>query len=625
MTDVPLRSIVDTATDGVAIYSPVRDADGVIVDFRYEYINPVGAEIIKFRPDELLGRGLVEVSPAARSSGLFDRYVEAFEGEPFVDQVEYRSDRASGHFAIRVGEVDGHLVLRYRDVTESVELEASARSMGERLEDIVSNMSDAMVVLDRDWRFAYLNRETEEVLGRPREELLGADVWEAFPHLSGSVFETVYRRVVETGVAESFEAYYPAPLDTWYSVRAHPGKEGLTVFFQDIGPQRLMQQRLQQAQRLESIATLAGGIAHDFNNLLTVMSGHLALLREDLPADHPNRIDVDAVWDATARASDLTRQMLTFSRRQVLRPKLVDLNELVRHATPHIRRLLSDVHGLATVLHPEPVMVEVDPVEFDNGLMAVTSNAIDAMTPDGHLTLETGLAHFADPLTAVGRELEPGWYGVVSVSDDGAGMDAEVLQHAFEPFFTTKRPGHGTGLGLAVVHGMARQIGGDVTIYSEPGIGTTVRIYLPRAADDLPEPDDEPTELPWGVGGDETVLVVDDDDRVRELVERVLSDSGYRVVTASDSTTALQALERVGGTVQLVITDVIMPGGSGHDLALEVERRYGSVPVLYVSGYTENSVIRHGIPVGDVEFLAKPFAPTELASVVRRLLDTDAE
>ena len=621
MPELVFRSLVDTATDGVAIFSPVRDDAGAVVDFRYEYVNPAGAEIIRFDPGEVLGRGLVEVSPAVVDTGLFARYVEALDGEAFVDRVEYRSERASGYFAVRVGAVDGHLVVRYRDVTESVELEASSRTVQQKLESLVESISDAFVLLDHDWRFAYLNLAAESVLGVTRDDLLGRDVWEAFPHLLGTEFEAVYRRVAATGEPETFEAYYPEPLDTWFSVRAHAGPDGLSVLFQDIGPQRRMQQRLQQAQRLESIATLTGGIAHDFNNLLTVMSGHVGLLGEDLPHDHPNRVDVDAIAEATRRANDLTRQLLTFSRRQILHPKLVDLNETLRRGAPLVRRMLSDAHGFVTVLHPEPVMVEVDPVEFDAALLAVVSNAVDAMGSVGTLTLETHLVRLADPAAMIERDLEPGWFAVVSVSDDGAGMTPEVLQRSFEPFFTTKPPGHGTGLGLAVVHGMARQVGGDLTIYSEPGVGTTVRLYLPRAVDDLPEPDDEANAVPWGRGGDETILLADDDDAVRDLIERVLTESGYRVIAASDSASALQALERHADEVRLLVTDVIMPGGSGHDLAVEVQRRHGPLPVLYVSGYTENSVIRHGIPVGEVEFLAKPFAPAELASAVRRVLD----
>jgi PAS domain S-box-containing protein len=622
--ELPFTQIAELAPDGLAIFSPVRDDAGTVVDFRYEWVNRPGAAALG-RDDvgEVVGRTLVELKAAERGPALVDRYRAAYDAPPFAEQVVYRYDQRSGHFALHLTRIGEHLVMRTRDITDSVELASESRALLEQLERTFEHISDAVMILDHDWRFQFLNAQAERVLGRTRDELLGRDVWVEFPAAVGTDFEIVYRRVAETGQSESFEAYYPEPLETWYAVRAHAHPDGVAVFFEDVGPRRRMQERLQQAQRLESIATLAGGIAHDFNNLITVMNGHLALLREDLADDHPNRLDVEAIGEAAARAAELTRQMLTFSRRQILRPKLVDLNELLRREVPLVRRMLTDAHGLVTVLHREPVMVEVDPAEFDAALMAIVANAIDAMDPDGTLTLETSLVevnarHPISPL------VESGWFAVVAVSDDGRGMEPEVLQRAFEPFFTTKSAGHGTGLGLSVAHGMARQLGGDVTIYSEPGVGTTVRIYLPRSADDVPDPDDEPTVLPWGTGGDETVLVVDDNDSVRELIERVLSDSGYRVVAANDRGSALQVLERLGGAVDLLVTDVIMPGGSGHDLAVEVEQRHGPIPVLYVSGYTENSVIRHGIPVGDVEFLAKPFAPTELASAVRRVLDSTA-
>ncbi|MGY6499704.1 MAG: PAS domain-containing protein [Acidimicrobiales bacterium] len=615
------RAIVDSATDGVAVFEPRLAADGAVEDFVYRYVNPRGVEILGFPESEVLGRGMLEVSPVVGTSGLFGRYVTAYAGEPLADTVEYRSDRASGWFAVRAGAVAGHLVLRYRDVTAAVELEQAEQESRTRIEEILASISDAFLTFDHEWRFAYVNDEACRVLGRSRDDLVGQSAFDMFPDADN--FERMYRLAADTGQPVTFDEYYPEPLDTWYSVRAYPGQGGVSVFFRDVGQQRRLQARLAQAQRLDSIATLAGGIAHDFNNLLTVVGGHVSLLDEDLGDDHPNRVDVDAIVASVQRATELTRQMLTFSRRQVIRPRVLDLNDLIDAAAPLIRRLLRPGHELHVLEGSDPVMVEIDASEFDHAVMALVDNAIDAMGPTGRLTIETAMVELGPDYVEQVSELAPGWYGVVSVSDDGDGMPAEVLSRALEPFFTTRPAGQGTGLGLSAVHGMARQVGGHVTIYSEEGVGTTVRVYLPRAGIDVPDPpdDDAAAASTSDLRGDETILVADDNASVRQLIERVLSEHGYRVVVASGPDEALEVIDAGAESIDLLLTDVVMPGRTGHELAEAVVERLGPIPTLYVSGYTENSVIRHGVPVGDVEFLAKPFAPSDLVATVRRVLD----
>ncbi|MDZ7678629.1 MAG: PAS domain-containing protein [Acidimicrobiales bacterium] len=620
------RQLGDTANDGVMILEPRVDDAGSIDELLIRYLNPSGARTIGFGDEsQWRDRGLVEVIPENRASGLLDWYIDVFHaGDDRVQTVEFTSEspQFGGTYALRANRVGDHLAVRFRDITEQLALEAAEQRARRRLEATLESISDAFFVLDHDWRFAYVNDEACRVLGHEREELLDRVVWEAFPAAIGSEFETNYRRVADEQVPVTFDTYYPEPLDTWYAVRAYPSDEGVTVFFQDIGPQRKLQERLSQAQRVESVATLAGGIAHDFNNLLTVIAGHCALLADDLGDDHPNRVDVEAIRDAGERAGELTRQLLTFSRRQIIRPRVVDLNELIGSLEPLIRRVLPDEVELAMSWRPEPVLVEADRAEFHQALTGVVANAVEAMPGGGHLVVEIAAAELAESYTDQVPDLGPGWFGVVSVSDDGIGMDPEVLARSVEPFFTTKPPGVGTGLGLASVHGMVMQVGGHVSLYSEPGVGTTVRIYLPLSEHVVPDPalidDGDHAE---GIGGDEAVLVVDDNDSVRAFTARVLREHGYRVQTAADMDEALEVLRAGDEPVRLLVTDVVMPGGSGHDLAVAADEMMPGLAVLYVSGYTENSVIRHGVPTAEVEFLAKPFAPAELARRVRRILD----
>lgn len=620
------RALGDSANDGVMITAPIRGGDGHVDGLIIRYLNPAGAAIIGLGDAEnWQDRDLLDLVPENRTSGAIQWYGWVFD-KVFDDYVEIEFDSAStgarGTYALRATRVGELLAIRFRDMTEQLAAEAEADRYRQKLEATLESISDSFYVLDHDWRFSYLNDEACRVLGRPREELLGKVVWEEFPAAVGSVLESSCRRVVDDQVPVSFELYYPAPLDTWYSVRAYPSDEGVTVYFHDIGPERRLQERVARAQRVESVAGLAGGIAHDFNNLLTVIAGHSALLADDLGEDHPNRVDVDAIRAAGERAGELTRQLLTFSRRQVIRPRVLDLNELVGSMAPLVRRLLPDDVTLELSLQPDLVLVEVDRSEFHQALSGVVVNALEAMPDGGTVGLETAAVELTEDYTDEVPDLEPGSYGVVSVSDDGVGMTPEVLARAVEPFFTTKPPGVGTGLGLSAVHGMVHQLGGHVSLYSEPGVGTTLRIYLRRsdrlAADDDPVDDSRDGD---DVRGDEVVLVVDDNDSVRAFTARVLREYGYRVVVASGMQEGLDRVRELSEEVALLVTDVVMPGGTGHELAVAAQELLPGLPVLYVSGYTENSVIRHGVPTREVEFLAKPFAPADLARRVRGILD----
>jgi two-component system cell cycle sensor histidine kinase/response regulator CckA len=380
-----------------------------------------------------------------------------------------------------------------------------------------------------------------------------------------------------------------------------------------------LSEQLQQAQKIESLGRLAGGVAHDFNNLLTVITGHADLMLEKLAPDAPLRENVRNVSAATRRASDLTRQLLAFGRRQLLQPRVMDLNESIRESTSMLSRLLSEPVELVTVLDPHLGHVEADPSQLNQLLINLAVNARDAMPHGGRLTIETDNVSIDDEEAQRHPSFQPGSYVMLAVSDTGIGIDNDVLPHIFEPFFTTKEHGKGTGLGLSMVYGIVKQSGGWIWVYSEVGHGTTFKIYLPRVEGALavigaPAALDSPR-------GEETVLVVEDQQEVRSLMRDVLRTHGYDVIEAAEGPSAVAACEGVARPISLLITDVVMPGMSGPTLAAHLSTVRPDMRVLYMSGYTDAAVFEHGIAEQPVPFLQKPFTPSQLTRKVREVLD----
>jgi two-component system, cell cycle sensor histidine kinase and response regulator CckA len=380
-----------------------------------------------------------------------------------------------------------------------------------------------------------------------------------------------------------------------------------------------LSEQLQQAQKIESLGRLAGGVAHDFNNLLTVITGHADLMLEKLAPDDPLRENVRNVSAATRRASDLTRQLLAFGRRQLLQPRVMDLNESIRESTSMVSRLLNESVELVTVLDPDLGHVEADPSQLNQLLVNLAVNARDAMPHGGRLTIETDNVSIDDEEAQRHPSFRPGSYVMLAVSDTGIGIQNDVLPHIFEPFFTTKEHGKGTGLGLSMVYGIVKQSGGWIWVSSEVGRGTTFKVYLPRVEGALsvigaPAALDSPR-------GDETVLVVEDQQEVRSLMLHVLRTHGYDVIEAAEGASAVAACEAVARPISLLVTDVVMPGMSGPTLAAHLRTVRPDMRVLYVSGYTDAAVFEHGTGEQPVTFLQKPFTPSQLTRKVREVLD----
>ncbi len=399
---------------------------------------------------------------------------------------------------------------------------------------------------------------------------------------------------------------------------------GLVGTTQDITDVRSLEEQLRHSQKLEAVGQLAGGIAHDFNNLLTAINGYCDLILEDLSDRDPMHSDLLEIRRAGERAATLTRQLLAFSRKQVMELRVINLNTVVAGMDNMLRRLLGEDIELHTHFQPDLGLVRADPGQLEQVVLNLAVNARDAMPEGGKLTIETSNVVLDEDYASTHQSVVPGFYTLLAVSDTGCGMDSETQAQVFEPFFTTKNPGKGTGLGLSMVYGIVKQSGGSVWVYSEPNQGSTFKIYLPALQEaQESEANQEPTEEL--AKGSETVLVVEDESAVRSFTSMVLKRSGYQVIEASNGEQALSLSLAHLGEIQLLVTDMVMPGMGGRQVAEALESQRPAIRVLYVSGYTENAIAKRGSLGSDLPFLQKPFTMEALLRKVRQVLDAPAE
>jgi two-component system cell cycle sensor histidine kinase/response regulator CckA len=431
-----------------------------------------------------------------------------------------------------------------------------------------------------------------------------------------------YRIVLPDGAVRYIHDQAKVVLDerTGHPVKVVGMAHDITERRQAEQAQAKLEDQLRQAQKMESIGRLAGGVAHDFNNLLTVIQGHCDLMQVQMSDADPLLDELGQIRHAGARAAALTQQLLAFSRKQILAPIVLDLNSLVANLGEMLERLIGEDITLTTALQPELWSVTADPGQIEQVIMNLTLNARDAMPGGGRLTIETRNVQLDATYAKTHPEAPAGACVLLAVGDTGSGMDELTRARVFEPFFTTKEPGKGTGLGLATVYGIIKQSGGDILVYSEAGQGTIFKIYLPASQMRAKSPVAAKT-WPVSRGGHETILLVEDEEMVRDLVRTVLQSAGYTILEAGNGGEALSLAGQHQGTIDLLVTDLVMPEMSGRELAERLKALRPGIKVLFMSGYTDDVVVRHGLLAADVEFLPKPFSPGALASKVRKVLD----
>jgi PAS domain S-box-containing protein len=494
-------------------------------------------------------------------------------------------------------------------------------------DNILSSLTAGVVTLDLGGRVVTLNPVAEALLECPLLETGGRPYLEAFAHAPEVVDLLMRTLATRTGTVSAPVTVkrrdgraVPAEMTT-APLRGKQGNDlGIVAVVRDLTAVRRLEDQLRHAQKLEAVGRLAGGVAHDFNNLLTVIMGHVQLLQEPLGLDDPTRRHIGVIQSTADQAAALTRQLLAFSRKQVLQPKIVDPNAIVEAMKPMLRHLLGEDIALVTVLAPALGRVKADPGQLQQVLMNLAVNARDAMPHGGRLTIETSDVDLDEAFARPHVGVDAGAHVLVSVTDTGAGMDAETRLHLFEPFFTTKAPGKGTGLGLATVYGIVQQSGGHVAVESEPGRGATFRIYLPRVEVAVEAPRPEPARIE-PARGSETVLLVEDEEAVRRLAGEVLRTRGYAVLEARHPGEALLLGERHPGPIQLLVTDVVMPQMGGRELAERLRTARPELRVIYMSGYTGDVAVLREVAETGERLLAKPFRPDDLVARVRAILD----
>ena len=508
----------------------------------------------------------------------------------------------------------------------------------ERFRSLIEAAPDAVLGVDERGRIRIVNARTEELFGYPREELLGASVEILIPerHRTGHVSHRAsYGRAPEPRLmganrevsarrkdgSEFHASVNLSTIDTDDGTVVIASVRDISERVRGEQERALLEAQLQQAQRLESVGQLAGGVAHDFNNLLMVITNYADWALEQLDPGSPVRPDVEEIRRAADRAAALTHQLLIFSRREVVNPEVLDLNTVVTDMENLLARTLGEHIELTTRLSPDPAPALVDPGEMEQVLLNLVMNARDSMPDGGRLQIELSMLHL-DEERWPGLDAAGGDYVRLAVTDTGVGMTPELMDRAFEPFFTTKPKGQGTGLGLSTVYGIATHAGGNVKLYSEPGRGTTAAVYLPRA--DAP-PRERPVPAPEADGGNgEVILLVEDEDGVRDITRRILSESGYEVIAASSGDAALEHWASRGREIDAVVTDVVMPGLSGKELAVRIRSDRPEVAVVFMSGYPSDFVGHSVDRDRSVTLLRKPFGRATLLASVRAAIDGGA-
>jgi|CXWL01.1.fsa_nt_gi PAS domain S-box-containing protein len=628
------RDLVENAID--MIYT--QDLDG-----NYISINAAAEKITGYTREETLTRNLAQsVAPEQREkivrqmkaailsgtdSTAYELEVIAKDGRRIAVEVNTRIIRENG---VPVG-VQGIA----RDITERKRIDDELRESEQKYRAILDNIEDGYFEVDIEGNLTFFNDSLCDIFGYSRIELLGMNNRTFMDDENARKVYQTFNQVYRTGIpARAFDWEIIRKDGTMRFIEASVSQrkdpKGQSIGFRgvlrDITARkeaeealRFSEEQLRQSLKLEAVGQLAGGIAHDFNNLLTAITGYSQLSLRKLPADDPVRTNVEEIAKAGERAAALTRQLLAFSRKQVLTPTVHNLNTVITEIEKMLKRLIRENIELRTVLAPDLGNIKADPGQIEQVIVNLAVNARDAMPHGGTLTIATQNIEIGQEYVSGHIAVEPGKYIKMTVTDTGEGMDEKTRSRIFEPFFTTKAVGSGTGLGLSTVHGIVSQSGGSIQVYSEPGHGTTFKIYLPCVDENVQRPRwrDEPGE---DLSGNETILLVEDEDVVRGLVREILIEKGYTVLEAASGKGALSICSTYEKPIDLLFTDIVMPKMSGDELSVKVVKLRPDIKVLFMSGYTDESVAHRGIIESNAPFIEKPFTPEALARKVRAVL-----
>lgn len=522
------------------------------------------------------------------------------------------------------GEASFAALVTLEDVSEELHQQEQLRESARMLRAIFNRSSDIFAVLNPLGRFLLMNPAGTAAFGRPPEQILGRSPTEVFGPDYGAEIETRLRRVVESREPQSFtNRWKQEGRERWIQSVLIPylsdegALRGVIGISRDVTKERTLEEQLRQSQKMEAIGRLAGGIAHDFNNILMAIGGYTELVDAALPQDSPLREDVEQIRQAAERASALTRRLLAFGRRQLLAPEVLEVDELVRRFEPMLRRIIPEDIEVVLELRIPGSRVKADRNQLEQVLMNLAVNARDAMPKGGRLTIRTSRVDVPDEFELARLGLELISYAILDVVDTGVGMDEEAMSHLFEPFYTTKEMGKGTGLGLAMVYGIVHQSGGRISVQSAPNRGTTFRIHLPETAGKETS-EQKSTAVPIeSKAGEGTILVVEDADSVRSLLQRAIAELGYDVVPASSGEQAIEIART--RKINILLTDIVMPKMDGSEVARKIQEIQPAVKLIYMTGYTDSGVVRRHVLDRSVPLLQKPFKPRDLLAKIREL------
>jgi PAS domain S-box-containing protein len=632
------RSLVESGSN----LTLLADAQGSVT-----YASPQCEEVLGHTGEEIIGQTFPDIIHPDDVPMCQHAWEQVATLGCEIDELEYRIINGQGalrwisHTArlVVLDDVVIGLHSTIRSITERKQGEEALRGSEEQFRTLVEQSTSAIEIYTPDGRMLMANDAWARLWNLKKEDVADYNILDD-PQCEITGLTPAFREAQQGRSQDIQETRYD-PDDSgfvdgrarWIAARMYPIKDSagevrnIVLTYDDITARKQaeedtaeLQEQLQQSQKMEAIGRLAGGVAHDFNNLLTVILGNSDMMAADLREGDPLLDSLTEITKATNRATALTRQLLAFSRKQVLQPGVIDLNTIVKDIDKMLRRLIGEDIELASILGPELGRVLADPGQIEQVLMNLAVNARDAMPEGGKLTIETGNVELDESYANSHPDVQPGPHVMLAVSDSGYGMDEQTRKMIFEPFFTTKKKGKGTGLGLSTVHGIVKQSGGNILAYSEPGRGATFKVYLRRVEDTVTAP--KTKDFVGALHGTETVLVVEDDEAVRALAVSILRRCGYTVLKAGDGEEAQYVSEKHPDRIHLVLTDVVMPGASGNKVARSLTAHRPEIKVLYMSGYTDNAIARHGVLEDGAKFIEKPFTPTNLSMKVREVLDT---